>query len=269
VRYGSNSDLIDPSVGQGCRAFLSLGHDEYWDARQFESVRALRDRPAAEGGGMSLCFLSGNSVCWVSPLTENLRTLGRRGRYGDLSHAGAKDSIEQFGPFPLVGNPDEGLLMGARNALTGIMGGGDWRCETPKHWLFAGTGMKRGETIAGLVGWEFHADPPTLAELPGLLVVGCGEAFGAFENPPVAQPWMATVYYPSAGSEEELLHEDEATSPTRSFCFNASTIFWSQGLSTPPGHVLPWSHFVRPHGPDPRVQRMTRNLLDRALAVQT
>ena len=64
MRYASNSDLIDPSVGQGCRAFLSLGHDEYWDARQFESVRALRDRPAAEGGGMSLCFLSGNSVCY-------------------------------------------------------------------------------------------------------------------------------------------------------------------------------------------------------------
>ena len=31
---------------------------------------------------------------------------------------------------------------------------------------------------------------------------------------------------------------------------NASTIFWSQGLSMPPGHTLPWSHWSRPHGPD-------------------
>jgi hypothetical protein len=50
--------------------------------------------------------------------------------------------------------------------------------------------------------------------------------------------------------------------------FNASSIFWSQGLSSPPGHMLPWSHWSRPHGPDPRVQQITHNLLRRALAVE-
>ena len=45
--------------------------------------------------------------------------------------------------------------------------------------------------------------------------------------------------------------------------FNASTIFWSQGLSTPPGHMPPISHHGRPHGPDERVQRITRNVLER------
>jgi hypothetical protein len=29
--------------------------------------------------------------------------------------------------------------------------------------------------------------------------------------------------------------------------------------------MLPWSHGVRPHGPDPRVQRITENLLAQAL----
>ena len=223
VRYVSNSDLTDPAVGAGCRAFLSLGvnrptvcyesqqhflscaahfqhrltancgcfqHDEYWDLRQFESVCALRD------GGMSLCFLSGNSVCWVSPLTDRGRTLARRGRYGDRAHVGAKDAIKQFGPFPIVDNPDEGLLMGSRNTL-GVMGGGDWRCEMPEHWLFAETGMERGECVPGLVGWEFHADPPTTMEVPGLTVVGCGEAFLVGET---AQPYTATVYPVAAGA---------------------------------------------------------------------
>ena len=46
--------------------------------------------------------------------------------------------------------------------------------------------------------------------------------------------------------------------------FNAATIFWAQGLGSPPGHVLPWSHWSRPHGPDARVQRITLNLLQRA-----
>ncbi|MDD4270327.1 MAG: hypothetical protein GXY25_22880 [Pirellulaceae bacterium] len=49
------------------------------------------------------------------------------------------------------------------------------------------------------------------------------------------------------------------------FVFNASTIFWSFGLSSPPGHMPVWSHNTRPPGPDERVQRMTDNLLRRAI----
>jgi hypothetical protein len=36
-----------------------------------------------------------------------------------------------------------------------------------------------------------------------------------------------------------------------------------QGLTSPPGHVLPSAHGATPKGPDPRVQRMTINLLKR------
>eukprot|EP01044_Picomonas_judraskeda_P005527 COSAG03_NODE_524_length_7177_cov_6.485872_5_plen_62_part_00 len=46
---------------------------------------------------MSLLFLSGNSVCWVSPLTDGGRTLARRGRYGDTSTEGGKQSVAEFG----------------------------------------------------------------------------------------------------------------------------------------------------------------------------
>ena len=38
-----------------------------------------------------------------------------------------------------------------------------------------------------------------------------------------------------------------------------------QLTSTPPGHTLPWSHWSRPHGPDERVQTITRNLLEQAI----
>ena len=51
--------------------------------------------------------------------------------------------------------------------------------------------------------------------------------------------------------------------PKGNFVFNAATIFWAQGLGLPPGHIIPWSHWSRPHGPDPRVQQITRNLLQR------
>ncbi len=77
-------------------------------------------------------------------------------------------------------------------------------------------------------------------------MVGTGTAWVGGETP---QKWTATVY----------------DGPKGNIVFNASSIFWSQGLSDPPGHVLPWSHWSRPHGPDERVQKITANVLQRAI----
>jgi hypothetical protein len=46
--------------------------------------------------------------------------------------------------------------------------------------------------------------------------------------------------------------------------FNASTIWWADGISAPPGYVRP-KVYTEPKGPDERVQRMTRNVLERML----
>jgi len=120
-------------------------------------------------------------------------------------------------------------------------------------------------SVVQQVGWEFHADPP---ELPGLEVVGCGQAFFQGEK---AQPWTSTIFFPAeegAAAERPRQSRCRGTQPAacvdRNFVFNAATIFWAQGLGSPPGHVLPWSHWSRPHGPDARVQRITLNLLQRA-----
>jgi hypothetical protein len=239
VTYCSNSDLLTPDRALKCKAFISVGHDEYWDIRQFESVTRLRD------AGVDLLFLSGNSVCWVTPFrsggngTPN-RIIFRGGPYG-ADNDYALGRIRDHGPFPEHG-PDEGLLMGARN-VEPVNGGGDWIIRKPEHWIFAGAGVKKGDRIPGLIGWEYHGMP---ADIPGLEIVAAGTAFQGGENP---QQWTATIY----------------PGPKDNFVFNASTIFWAQGLGSPPGHTLPWSHWSRPHGPDPRVQRIMRNLLQRAI----
>nr|WP_152052090.1 N,N-dimethylformamidase beta subunit family domain-containing protein [Tautonia marina] len=239
VTYCSNSDMITPDRGLKCKTFVSVGHDEYWDIRQFRSVEAMRD------AGVSLLFFSGNSVCWVTPFMPSSdgranRIIFRGGPYGaDNDYAVNRE--RDHGPFPERG-PDEGLLMGARN-VEPVNGGGDWVITKPDHWIFEGTGVKAGERIPGLIGWEYHGDP---ADIPGLEVVAEGTAWVGGERP---QQWTATIY----------------PGPKENFVFNASTIFWAQGLSTPPGHVLPWSHWSRPHGPDERVQRITKNLFDRAI----
>ncbi|QDU45518.1 hypothetical protein Mal52_40120 [Symmachiella dynata] len=239
VTYCCNSNMLTPEHGLKCKSFISVGHDEYWDIRQFRSVEKMRD------AGVNLLFLSGNSICWVTPFRassdgrEN-RIIFRGGPYGAKNdYALLRERLH--GPFPEHG-PDEGLLMGARN-VEPVNGGGDWTITKPEHWIFAGTNVKAGDRIPGLIGWEYHGAP---AKIPGLEIVAAGTAFQGGENP---QQWTATIY----------------PGPKDNFVFNAATIFWAQGLSSPPGHTLPWSHFSRPHGPDPRVQQITHNLLQRAI----
>ena len=240
VTYCSNSDMLTPDRGLKCKAFLSVGHDEYWDIRQYESAVKLRDE------GVNLLFFSGNSVCWVTPLRKSSdgrenRIMFRGGPFGG-KYRWAEGREKEHGPFPHRG-PDEGYLMGARN-VEPVNGGGDWIVAKPEHWMFAGTEMEKGDRIPGLVGWEYHGDPP--GDIEGLEIVAEGTALQGGVNP---QHWTATIY----------------PGPKNNFVFNAATIFWCQDLSSPPGHMLPWSHWSRPHGPEDRVQQITHNLLKRAI----
>ena len=76
-------------------------------------------------------------------------------------------------------------------------------------------------------------------------ILGCGPAWQGN----VKKTYTATVY----------------PGPKENFVFNAATIFWSQGLASPPGHMLPKPRRKPILGPDLRVERVTRNLIKRAI----
>ncbi|MBI2687950.1 MAG: hypothetical protein HYX27_16700 [Acidobacteria bacterium] len=237
VTYTSNSDMIDPAQFQRGQVFLSVGHDEYWDPRQYDAaMESIRQ-------GVTHLYLSGNAVMGVTPFQNSedgreCRVISREGVYGGVY--GGLDQFFKY-PFPREG-PKANLLMGAHSVYP-FNGGGDWICTKPGHWIFQGTGMKKGDRVEGLIGWEFHGDP---APIPGLEIVAEGDAL---QGGKVPSHWTATIY----------------PGPKNNFVFNAATIWWAQALSSPPGHILPWSHWVRPLGPDPRVQQITANLLNKAL----
>jgi hypothetical protein len=239
VTYCSNTDVhADAKCLTRGKAFLSVGHDEYWSLEQFNHVKAGIE------AGVNVAFLSGNTCCFVAPLSASSkgvphRIFTRAGRYGGLTEA---EKAHPMGPFPMEG-PNEATLIGART-VSPFNGSGDWIVKDASNWIFEGTGMKNGDSIPGIVGWEFHGDP---APIPGLEVVAEGITRNSGEE---KAHWTATLY----------------PGPKGNWVFNASTIYWSQGLASPPGHMLPYSHNGRPHGPDPRVQKITRNLLDRFLA---
>jgi len=218
---------------------LSVGHDEYWSLAMYQNVKRAID------SGVSAAFFSGNAVDGMLEIRANAagvpnRTIERIGKFGgafserDLSF---KIPWKQHGPDPA-------LLMGARTTSP-ANGSADWTCIQEKHWLFDGTGMKNGDSIKELVGWEHHGPP--LPDVPGLEVLARGPVYS--RGMPQNTEYTATLY----------------PGPKNNVVFNAATIWWSDGLSAPPGYLRPTAHGGTPPGPDERVQRITANLFARFL----
>ncbi len=238
VSYISNVDThADPKGLLRAKAFLSVGHDEYWSLDMFRHVKEAINQ------GVHAAFLSGNTCCGVLAYYANAagipnRAISRIGQYGPIQEAAVKGGFPELLELKQNG-PNEATLIGARSTFP-VTGGADWICTDDKHWIFAGSGMKNGDGISGLVGWEWHGDP---ADIPGLEIVAKGE----LTNRDTKGTYTATIY---PGPKDNLV-------------FNAATIWWSDGLSAPPGYQHPSAHGAKPRGPDPRMQKVTANILNR------
>lgn len=220
VTYISNLDTHTDAKGLlRAKGFLSVGHDEYWSQEMYEHVTAARD------AGVNLAFLSGNSVSGrilFQPSAD-----GRANRVFGRHQSGGSHYFR---------NDKE--LMGVKSYGVGAT---DWTCRAPDHWVFAGTGMKDGDSIPELVGWEYHGPP--MRDDPSLVVLARGKTRRYREE--TNREYAAVIYTAAKGN----------------FVFNAATCWWNMLLARPPGAVNPPNtDFTRE---DPRVQRITKNLLDR------
>jgi hypothetical protein len=222
VTYISNVDThADGAALLRAKAFLSVGHDEYWTEQMFDNVARARD------AGVSLAFLSGNSISGVVELLPD--SGGRPNRV--MRRAGRGFNNEQD-------------LMGATSYGVGFA---DWTSDTPEHWAFEGTNMKKGDRVAQLVGWEYHGRP--LANHPGLVVLSEGPIYAA-NGERRTGTYATTLYAARRGN----------------LVFNAGTCWWNVVLSSPPGFLNPPRKDFRRD--DPRIQRITKNILDRMIGTK-
>jgi hypothetical protein len=184
VSYISNLDTHADAKGLlRAKGFLSVGHDEYWSSAMFQNVRSAIE------AGVNVGFFSGNS-CY-GHIRLNADAQGRRDRifervdiFGPRNEQELRDFPEMNG-FPFS-SPHANTLMGAQSTPP-VTGGADWICARPNHWLFADTGMKEGDGIPGLVGWEWHGDP---APIPGLEVVATGPTTSPRGREPIPQRFI-------------------------------------------------------------------------------
>jgi len=118
------------------RAFLSVGHDEYWSAAQRTNVEAARN------AGVDLGFFSGNEVFWKTRWEHDYRTLvsykdtHANENIGDASWTGTwrdERAINPDGPKPE--NALTGQLFTVNSGTRTIRVPAAHRIEKPMKWV--------------------------------------------------------------------------------------------------------------------------------------
>lgn len=189
VEYLTSEDVDrDPAAFDGAKAIVLSGHDEYWSG-------AIRDRvDAAVSRGVSLLNLGANQAYWQvrhapsSDGRDHRIVVGfKEYAFPDPKTGWAGDPVGKDSPrlttkfrYAPVDRPE--------NALLGVMYGGLYNdfafpavVTAPDHWVYAGTGFTRGDTIPFANGYESDdvvddgntpANLEILAASPGLIKVG-------------------------------------------------------------------------------------------------
>jgi hypothetical protein len=214
VTYWTNVDLHrDPKRLLVHRGLVSLGHDEYW------STRMRRGAEAARGHGVNLAFLGANAVyrhirLEPSPIGRHRQQVNYKpwSVGDDPAWQTDPDQVTTDWRRPPLNNP-ESRLLGAQYECNPTHAPGV--VVQPSSWLFAGTGVRAGTRLPGLVGDEYDRVQPDAPRPPGVEVLlhSPVRCLGASVRGP---SFADTTYY---------------TAPSGAGVFNAATSSWVCQLS--------------------------------------
>jgi hypothetical protein len=236
-----STDLDTHENGQrllNSTAFLSIGHDEYWSTPMVDAAQQARD------AGVHLAFMEGNAIYWQARF-EPSTVDGAPDRVMVCYKNQAIDPVQ--GPTTTVQFRDP-FLNRPEQLLMGVQFSADHSSDDPNapfvvanssNWVYAGTGLADGSQVPGMVGYEvdslFTATPQP-ASVAGTYTI--------LSQSPFVSETGATV----------IANASIYEAPSGAWVFGAGTIVWSWGLDYP-GVA------------DPRIQRMTANVLNRFLGL--
>lgn len=150
--YVTDIDLHDdPTLLDGARAVISLGHDEYYSVAMRRALERARD------AGTNLAFLGANAVyrrirLSASPIGPDRTETGYKDASEDPLYGVDDAQITANWPSPPEAEPESSLT------------GGMYQCNpvhadlvvrTPDHWLLAGTHAVEGRRVPGMIGSEY------------------------------------------------------------------------------------------------------------------
>ncbi len=150
--YVTDVDLhADPTLLDGARAVISLGHDEYYSVAMRRALEKARD------AGTNLAFLGANAVyrrirLGSSPVGPDRLETAYKNPGEDPLDGVDNAQITANWPSPPRAEPE--------SSLTGDM----YQCNPvhddlivrlPDHWLLRGTGTAVGTVLPGMIGSEY------------------------------------------------------------------------------------------------------------------
>jgi hypothetical protein len=153
LAYVSDVDVsADPGMLDGARAYVTLGHDEYWTVPERRAVTAARDR------GMNIAFLSSNTMYWRVRL-QAMRSGPDRLVVAYKSDASVADPLRRSHPALTTGRWRDPPDADPENSLTGTLYEcypveAPYRVVSPRWWGFEGTGVRAGTQFPLLIGDE-------------------------------------------------------------------------------------------------------------------
>jgi len=239
VGYTTDIDThVNGAAMLGARAFLSVGHDEYWSREMVDAVEQARDH------GVNLGFFGGNEVYWQIRFAPSASGVPNRIMvcYKDaaLDPVQGATTTVRWG-LPPAGRPPQPLVgLGFGDIIAdGIHGSyADYVVQHADHWVYAGSSLHDGDAVRGIVGYEadFY-DPPT--PLP--------------VQRDASWTLLSTSPYRDFAGQPSHANSAVYQAPSGAWVFAAGSIGWSLGLDDFSDRAVP----------DERLQRVTRNVLDR------
>jgi hypothetical protein len=213
VDYVTDVDLHqDPTVAASHEAVLYSGHQEYWSLQMREHTEK------ALAGGTDLAFFFGDPLFWQVRLDSS--STGAPNRVVVCYREAKRDSLASADPARTTVRWRDLPLNRPENALVGIMfnGGiiprGDsypWVVNDASHPFFAGTGLKNGDRIPGIVTEEIDSVFQNGASPPGLTLLA--------HSPAINSRFSDTTVY---------------TAPSGARVFATGTFGWSPNLDKAP-----------------------------------
>jgi hypothetical protein len=263
--FAVNADLEHlPELLRPYRLVLSVGHDEYWSAPMRDHLETFI------AGGGNVAFLSGNTCFWQVRSEDQGRALVSWKQDFDrdpVYRQSDRRLLSTMWSNRLVGRP-ENQLTGVSFAYAGYHrffehgGDGCYVVHRPEHWLFAGTGLARGDRLGlrdRIVGYE--CDGCRLAWEDGVPVPthedGTPEGFEVLGTAPAG---LSTKFDRTLRWVAEALHGKGTARSVPQMGWAVLGTYARGGTVVTTG-CTEWVRGLE--GRDPVVQRVTRNVLDR------
>jgi Domain of unknown function (DUF4347)/Domain of unknown function (DUF4082) len=224
ISYYANTDVqTNPFQLYSQNAFLSVGHDEYWSLEMRNNIEKARDN------GTNLAFFSANSAYWRVRYEPS--TTGQANRvlaiYKDDWNL---DPIAQLDNSQATTRFRSAQVNRPENALLGVMytgqtsdvtGGFDFVVSNAADPYYAGTGLKNGDKIPGLVGYEWDGVVNNGLTPNGLVVLSSSPA-----NPDAGVgPGLPT------GTPTNVSNAVRYTAASGAKVFSSGSIQWVWGLN--------------------------------------